>query len=73
MKWKQFRGSYTVEAAIYVPIILFLFVQSLQIAIDFWQESREREINNCLRELNIVKEFYDYQMMGEVMEEMEDD
>lgn len=73
MKWKRLCGSYTVEAAIYVPIILFVLVQSLQIAIEFWQESREREINNCLQELNIVEEFYGYQIMGEVMEEINND
>lgn len=73
MKQKRLRGSYTIEAAIYVPIILFVLVQSLQIAINFWQESREREINQCLQELNIVAEFYGYQMLGEVMEEMKND
>ena len=73
MKGKRFNGSYTVEAAIYIPIILFVLIQSLQIAIEFWQESREREISKCLRKIDIVEEFYGYQIMGDVMEEMEDD
>lgn len=73
MLQKQLKGSYTVEAAIYVPIILFVLVQSLEIGIEFWQESREREINIFLQEVDVVKEFYGYQIMREVMEEMEND
>lgn len=73
MKKRRLKGSYTVEAAIYIPIILFMLFQTLDIAIDFWQESKQREVYEPLQELDIVKEFYGYQILDEVRKEMEDD
>jgi hypothetical protein len=73
MKNVRYKGSYTVEAAIYIPIILFMLFQSVEIAIDFLQSSREREVCEELQTLDIVKEFYGYQVMDEVREEIEND
>lgn len=70
---KYQKGSYTIEAAIYIPIILFMLVQSLEIAIDFWQESRVREVNEELQRIDIVKQFYGYQILDEVRGEILDD
>lgn len=69
----RLKGSYTVEAAVYIPIILFMLFHSLDIAIDFWQESREREISKQLEELDCVKEFYGYQILDEIRKEIQDD
>lgn len=73
MSRKKLKGSYTIEAAIYIPIILFIMCQTLQIAIDFWQESREREVNKVLQELDIVREFYSYQVLDEIGKEIIND
>lgn len=73
MRRKKLKGSYTIEAAIYIPIILFIMCQTLQIAIDYWQDSRDREVNRVLQELDIVKEFYSYQIMDEIGKEIADD
>lgn len=73
MKRKKLKASYTIEAAIYIPIILFLLCQSLQISIDFWQESRNREVSRVLQELDIVQEFYTYQVIEELGKEFLDD
>jgi len=73
MRGKWQKASYTVEAAIYLPIILFVFFQPLHIGIDFWQESSRREICEELQELDIVQEFYTYQVMNEIKEEIIDD
>ena len=70
---KRQKGSYTVEAAIYIPMILFILFQSLEIAIDRWQVSREREVCEELQELDIVKQFYTYQILDEVRKEITDD
>lgn len=70
---KWLRASYTIEAAIYVPMILFLLMQTMDIAIDRWQSSREREVYEELRQLDIVREFYGYQILDEVREEIVDD
>lgn len=67
------KGSYTVEAAIYIPMILFLLFQSLELAIDFWQESKEREVCVELQSLDIVSEFYGYHILDETKKEIMDD
>ena len=73
MKRGCFKGSYTVEAAIYIPILLFMLYQSLEIGIDFWQKSKVREINPLLQEMDMVKEFYSYQILDEVRKEIDND
>lgn len=70
---KTLSGSYTVEAAIYIPIILFMLFQSIGIGIDFWQASRSREVCSQLRELDCVKEFYAYQILDEIGKELKND
>ena len=67
------KGSYTIEAAIYIPILLFLFFQSLELSIDFWMQSKEREVLSELTEIDIVKEFYTYQIIEEIEKEFLDD
>ena len=73
MKGIRLRGSYTVEAAIYIPMILFLLFQPVLLAIDIWKENEEREISMKIQELDIVSEFYGYQILGEVGKEMTDE
>lgn len=67
------KASYTVEAAIYIPIILLVLCQTLETGIDFWQRSKMRESNKHLQELDIVQEFYNYQIMEEIGKEIIDD
>lgn len=69
----SWRGSYTVEAAIYIPIIIVMLFYSLDLAIDFWQESAHREVCEELQNLNIVDEFYGYQILDETGKEIKDD
>ena len=70
---KMQKASYTIEAAVYVPIILCMLFQSLEISIDFWQKSRNREVYKELESLDIVKEFYGYQILSEIGGEIRDD
>ena len=64
------KASYSVEAAIYIPMVLFVFFHSLEIGIDFWKESKERSVSTYLQELDTVQEFYIYQIMDEAMGEI---
>lgn len=73
MKRRWIKGSYTIEAAVYIPLLLFVMCKTLQLAIGFWQESREREISKYLQELDIVQEFYSYQIVDEIGKEFTDD
>ena len=72
-KQKKQKGSYTIEAAIYIPIIMCILFQSIDIAIDFWQQSRKREVCEDLQELDIIKEFYGYHILDETGKEIGND
>lgn len=69
---KKVKGSYTLEAAVYIPMILFLLFGSLDIGIHYWQKSRERAVSQEVLQLDIVQEFYGYQVLEEIGKEMED-
>ena len=65
------KANYTIEAAIYIPIVLFVLFQSVTIGIDFFQESKTREVNTKLLELDLVQEFYKSQVFAEAWEEVQ--
>lgn len=67
------KGSFTIEAAIWVPVMIFLIMNVVRLGISFFQESVNREAGVRLKELDIVQEFYNYQILGEIGEEILDD
>ena len=67
------KASYTIEAAIYIPIILFMMANALKIGLNFFQESRQYEVNKKLEEFSAVEEFYYYHILDEVGREIADD
>lgn len=73
MKKKNLQASYTIEAAIYIPLILFMQFQTVDLAIDFWKESRQKVYSLEVKELDLVKEFYVYQGIDEIRKEIEND
>ncbi len=70
-KWH--KAGFTVEAAIWIPIMVFLVMGTMKLGIDFFQTSKSRQIYDGLTELDIVQEFYEYQILGEIGEEILDD
>ena len=66
------KANYTIEAAIYIPIVMFVLFQSIKIGLDFFQESKERELNEKLVKMDIVQEFYNYQILAEAWEEVQE-
>lgn len=70
---RTLKGSYSIEAAVYIPIILYMLFQSVEIGIDFWQKSKEREVSIWLQELDSVKDFYGYQIIDEIGKEIGND
>lgn len=60
------KGSFTIEAAIYVPMMLFLILVTLRGGISFYKESKEMQIDEGFTTLDIVSEFYTYQMLKEI-------
>ena len=67
------KASYTLEAAIYIPIILFLLFHTLEFAIEQLEMRKERVGDMELYHMDIVGEFYIYQIMEEVGKEIVDD
>lgn len=70
---KSISGSYTIEAAVYIPMIMFMLFFTIEIAIDNWQESKNREVSKVLQEIDVVSEFYGYQIVDEIRKEIQDD
>lgn len=66
-------GSFTIEAAIWIPIIFFFIIGTMKIGIVFFQNSIEKEISARIVQLDVVQEFYNYQIVEEIGEEVLDD
>ncbi len=69
---KKLQGSVTVEAGIWYPILIFITLGVIKLALGFWQESREVE-QYPVPEADIVKEFYGYKIAEEIGKELFDD
>ena len=73
MRKTKFRGSLTIEAAVYIPFIVCMLFYSMEISIEHWNESREKVPCEALQNLNSVEEFYMYQVSEEIGKELEGD
>ncbi len=60
----------TIEASVYIPVIIILLFYVLYIGIGFYQNSKTEGADPVIGELDIVQEFYNYQVIGEVGEEI---
>lgn len=73
MKMIMCKGSFTIEASVYIPLIIFAMMQVLSIGICCFQDSRCRDMDSEIKGLNIIREFYNYQILEEVGKEVIDD
>ena len=62
---KEWKASYTVEAAFIVPILLSAMLVAM--LIDLYQEIREEQEQEKIVQMWQVKEFYKYQIVDEVI------
>jgi hypothetical protein len=58
------KGSYTVEAAIVVPIVLFVFVKAMEMGISLYQEIRDGEPEYFQNDTWVVDTFYKQDFAG---------
>ena len=70
---KMQKGSFTIEASIYVPMLLWLLLLTMQSAISFYQQSVHREVYAGLEDMQVISEFYTYQIIKEIGEVWVDD
>ncbi len=67
------KGSYTIEAAVWVPLLLTVILLSLETGIKLYQEVVNWTYSEKTESLHIVREFYNYQVLEEVVQEVEND
>jgi hypothetical protein len=63
---KRCKASYTVEAAVIVPLAITVMALSMRIGILLCQEVKEEKEADSLDRMWEVQEFYRYQIIGEV-------
>lgn len=64
---KKWKASYTVEASLIVPVMLGVFAFAMQMGIAMYEEVRQQD--DIAVELCEVKEFYNYQILGEILDD----
>ena len=67
------KASYTIEAAIWVPILLGALIWGIRIGILYYQEISQMRTLPLIQELNLREEFYQYQIFEEIIGEFADD
>lgn len=67
------KGSFTIEASILIPFILFLMMQILQMGISFYQESVTRNLVQKESSFDAVLVFYRLQVTDQIKEEVFDE
>ena len=62
MKW---RGSYTVEAAVIIPVLIWTMAAAMCTGIDLLHEVREEHEEKQIEDMWAVDSFYQYQTLKE--------
>lgn len=62
----RLKGSYTIEAAIIVPIFIFLLAIGMRAGLILYDEIRQEREQEILDGLWIVDDFYRFKRMGEL-------
>lgn len=63
------RGSYTVEAALLIPLLILLMTGGIRVAIELYQEIKTEEALEDLTEFWAVDDFYFQQGIMEVIDD----
>lgn len=62
------KGSYTVEAAIIVPIFIFLLAIGMRAGLILYDEIKQEREQEILDGMWVVDDFYRYKNMGELID-----
>lgn len=63
------KGSFTIEAVIWIPLVLCIMISVLKEGIQFYRESEEREFLEEIKTWDGVSRFYEIWMIKELGEE----
>ncbi len=70
MKMRRQKGSYTIEASIWISFILLTYISVLESGIILFGEVKNRTSLESLKEMNMIDEFYRYQVVKELGENL---
>lgn len=65
---RTWKGSYTVEAAVVVPILIWTMATGIGIGIDLLKEVRSQQEGQQVEQMWEVERFYTYQALKGVTE-----
>lgn len=66
---KKWKGSYTVEAAFIVPLLIGVMAFAMRLGIALYVEIKNGKEGEAVADMWEVEEFYKYQMIKEVTDE----
>lgn len=66
---KKWKGSYTVEAAFIVPLLIGVMAFAMRLGIALYLEIKNEKEGEAVADMWEVEEFYKYQMIKEVTDE----
>ena len=67
------KGSYTIEAAVWVSLFLMMIAMALKTGIMLYSEVAKSGYHEKLQNIDIVQEFYNYQILEEIIQEVTND
>lgn len=65
------NGSYTVEGAIIIPIFIFMMAVVMKMGLLLYQEIKTDTSYETATDMWLVDEFYNYQVVKEVVDELQ--
>jgi hypothetical protein len=61
------KGSYTVEASILVPVLLFTMALAMKMALCLYHELKEQQESQLVESMWAVEDFYKNELVKEVL------
>lgn len=61
------KGSFTVEAAVLVPMLVMMYVLMINTGFNMYVEIREQKEQEAQLDMWMVDDFYKYQILKEVL------
>ena len=63
---KNLKASFSIEAAIIIPLFLFMTAYCIQTAIDMYQQTKTQVEAKKLEEMWVIDDFYRFEILKEV-------
>lgn len=61
------KGSFTLEAAVIIPIMMAIYILVINMGIGMYQEICQQQEQEAQKDMWVVDQFYKYQIVGEIV------